>query len=136
VVFAIRRAASDEPLSLHEIARGLPDSRVRDNLLAVASYSECSVGELAAMIGSSGFSAETMPLALAIVPHILANGLDMTLRALNEVGGDTDTIASIAGQVAGARMGFAALPIHLLADVPRTNEVLTIAENFAALGAN
>jgi hypothetical protein len=47
------------------------------------------------------------------------------------VGGDTDTIAAIAGQIAGARLGSQALPMQLFAQLPEHGEVQRIVDRFA-----
>ena len=135
VVIAVRGAAAREPVSLAGVGRELPDSRVRDNLLKLASRPDLSLPEIAALIGSSGFSAETIPFAVAIVPRMIADGFEPTLYALNEVGGDTDTIGSIAGQVAGAHVGGENLPTDLLSSVAQVDELLAIAHKFAAMGS-
>lgn len=135
VVIAIRHAASQELLPPSEIAGHLPDSRVRDNLLTLSATTELTLSEIATLVGTSGFSAESVPFGLAIVPRMIAQGFEATLHALNEVGGDTDTIGSIAGQVAGAYIGAEDLPVDVLLDVRGTNEVLAIAQEFATLGS-
>jgi ADP-ribosyl-[dinitrogen reductase] hydrolase len=136
VVLAIRHAAARKSLPPAGIASHLPDSRVRDNLLKLPSTTELALPEIAALVGTSGFSAESVPFALAIVPRMIALGFEATLHAVNEVGGDTDTIGSIAGQVAGAYTGAKDLPIDVLSGVPDANEVLAIAQEFAALGSD
>jgi len=133
VVIAIRHAAARELLPPSEIAGHLPDSRVRDNLLKLSATTELALPEIAILVGTSGFSAESVPFGLAIVPRMIAQGFEATLHALNEVGGDTDTIGSIAGQVAGAYIGAEGLPIDVLLDVRGTNEVFAIAQEFATL---
>ncbi|HYO78578.1 MAG TPA: ADP-ribosylglycohydrolase family protein, partial [Thermoanaerobaculia bacterium] len=135
VVLAIRSAAARKLLPPAGIASFLPDSRVRDNLLKLPATTELELPELATLVGTSGFAAETVPFALAIVPRLIAHDFEATLHALNKVGGDTDTIGSIAGQVAGAYIGAADLPIGVLSGVPGTNELLAIAQEFAALGS-
>jgi ADP-ribosylglycohydrolase len=52
------------------------------------------------------------------------------LSELAEVGGDTDTIGSIAGQVAGSHLGYSRLPAELR-ELPPVREVLPLAEAFA-----
>jgi len=135
VVFAIRHAAARQSLSLADIASHLPDSRVRDNLLKLSSSAELALPEMATLVGTSGSAAESVPFALAIVPRMIAEGFEATLYALNEVGGDTDTIGSIGGQVAGAYIGAEELPTDVLSGVPHADEVLSIAREFAAMGS-
>jgi ADP-ribosylglycohydrolase len=48
---------------------------------------------------------------------------------MNALGGDTDTIGSLAGQIWGAATGLDAS--HVLPDVPGAERVLRIADRFA-----
>ena len=57
--------------------------------------------------------------------------MKVTLDELVAIGGDTDTIASIAGQVAGARGGAGALPPRLLSLVPEREMIEDIGGRFA-----
>jgi ADP-ribosylglycohydrolase len=136
VVFAIRAAAGGEPVSAREIAHALPDSRVRDNLLTLASRPDLSVTQIAALVGSSGFAAESVPVAIAMTPAMIERGFEATLHELNDAGGDTDTIGSIAGQIAGASVGEELLPMNLLTSVPGAEELLAVARRFASMGVS
>lgn len=48
-----------------------------------------------------------------------------------ECGGDTDTIASMAGQIVGAAVGYEALPSELVACLPDLESILQTARAFA-----
>ena len=52
------------------------------------------------------------------------------LAELAHAGGDTDTIASIAGQIAGARLGKERLPSQLLDTLPERALISEAAEKF------
>lgn len=52
--------------ALAEIATALPDSQVRDGVIAAAALGRASVASAAAVLGSYGFVAESVPLALYI----------------------------------------------------------------------
>lgn len=134
VVIAVRLAARHELSSLTAIAGHLPDSRVRDNLHKLVSRPMLSVPEIAALVGSSGFSAETVPFALAVAPLMINEGFESILYAINDVGGDTDTIGSIAGQIAGAHIGADDVPTKLVSSVPNAEQVFTIASELAQMG--
>lgn len=133
VVVAIRHAARGRLAELEAIANELPDTRVRDNLLALSGRGNMAPAEIAATIGASGFAAESVPFAIAVAPRMLGGAFEATLHEINAAGGDTDTIGSIAGQIAGAALGEDSLPIHLLAGVPAADLVFTTAARFAAL---
>lgn len=53
------------------------------------------------------------------------------MSELISVGGDTDTIASIAGQVAGTFLGEKGLPQHLLAQLQEFDLIISLANQFA-----
>jgi len=123
VVIAIRDVARGEPLDYARIADRIPDSVTRDNLQRLRHDLEWSARE----IGTSGYAAETVPIACTLATAIIASrSFEEPIYRLNEIGGDTDTIASIAGQIAGAALGIDAVPTHEI-----DGEVLRIAEQFA-----
>ena len=119
VVEAIRGGPRDSAATLlASVADALPDSRVRDALIQVAGRQSSPLPALAADFGSSGYVVETVPLALA-AGWAMANGsFGDVIDDLLTVGGDTDTIASIAGQVAGAWIGARSLPRELVERIP------------------
>jgi ADP-ribosyl-[dinitrogen reductase] hydrolase len=119
---AIRAAATGGEWSPTSISESLPDSLVKDHLLRADS------------VGSSGFAPETVARALVVAARIVSDGFEPSLYAMNEIGGDTDTIGSIAGQIAGAALGADALPLHLLDRVSHREDVRRIADEFARYG--
>lgn len=126
---AIRSAArSTEPASLSEIASSLPDSVVRDRLLSLADFEAASIDDAAGRTGTSGFVAESVPLALFAGRQALTIGFAEMIRQVIMVGGDTDTIASIAGQIAGASMGLSGLPSELIYRLPEKELIMDIAQ--------
>ncbi len=87
--------------SMAQIAHTLPDTRVRDTLWALADLPpDTTVRDAAKVSGISGYAPESVPLALFVA--MAATDLKAGLFAAVSCGGDTDTIASIAGQVLGA----------------------------------
>lgn len=124
VVLAIR-----SPLSLSELAGLLPDSVVRDRLLSLDAL---SIAEAALQTGTSGFVGDSVPLALFAARAVARIGFAEMLGQIIAVGGDTDTIASMAGQVAGAALGLSGLPGHLVELLPEREMILDVAREFAA----
>lgn len=135
VVHAVRAAAKGRVLSASEIAADLPDSVVPDYLLRARKLTGETFATAAREIGTSGFAPETVAVAVLLVPQIVEHGIERAIYELNAVGGDTDTIGSIAGQIAGAALGTSRLPLDLLARVPLADEVVGVAEQFAAIAA-
>ncbi len=107
VLLAVHSRNAMPPSSPSSFAAHLPDSRVRDRLLAFEDLSPGSaLATVAERFGSSGYVVETVPLALFTAARITGSSFESLLGELLAAGGDTDTIGSIAGQVAGARIGF------------------------------
>src|SRR6185295_4752684 len=74
VVVALRRSAVALDWSNEAVASELPDSRVRDYLLRAAGLAgvRAVVGE----VGSSGFAAETIPVAFEVARQMRVSGLE------------------------------------------------------------
>jgi len=109
---------------------GLPDSSVRDRIEALRLL-ELPVSEAARTFGSSGHVVDSVPLALYCAQSIASEPLPALLARAISLGGDADTIASIAGQIAGTVVGSAGIGRHLVADVEGGDEAAAIASEFA-----
>jgi ADP-ribosyl-[dinitrogen reductase] hydrolase len=136
VIAAIRAIVSGAwpgTRSLLELtAEVVPDSTVRDRLEAMASSRE-PAQELAARFGASGYVAESVPLALFVAQEIASRPFIEVLTTAISVGGDTDTIASMACQVAGTHVGAATLPAELLSRVDALAEIEAVVDAFAGV---
>ena len=114
------------------VADELPDSRVRDRLREFAMLdSSRALVEIAAQFGNSGYVAESVPFALIAAEHSHAADFAEWLRGLIETGGDTDTIASIAGQIVGCALGYDELPKDLVSRLPDLTEMRRVIDAFA-----
>lgn len=138
VVVAVRAAATGlwngQENLLRLVASALPDTEVRDRLNAIAGLEEKdSLREIAGRFGCSGYVAESVPLALCGASRVHNLGFNSMLAQLVSFGGDTDTIASIAGQVGGALLGGNGLPENLIARLPELEWLMAIAARFAEL---
>lgn len=136
VVAAIRCAASGvwdgEGTLIEYVLEVLIDSAVKDRLLELRDLkSTLPLHEVAAKYGTSGHVVESVPLALYAAQFIRKVGFAEMLEELIRAGGDTDTIASIAGQIVGAYLGVEGLPAELLAKLPERDLIETIALQFA-----
>jgi ADP-ribosylglycohydrolase len=103
VVVAVRLALDGQRghAGLSRIAQVMPDSRSRDALLDISAHG-LMADDVAKKFGTSGFAAEVVPLALCAA--FTGDDVLETLTTVVRFGGDADTIASIAGQVLGARL--------------------------------
>ncbi len=87
--------------------------------------------EIASRFGCSGYVAESVPLALRGASRIRSRDFKTVLIELIACGGDTDTNASIAGQIAGALVGRGGLPEEMIARTPERVEIEAVAVRFA-----
>lgn len=108
----------------------LPDTAVRDRLMI---YNESSdpIPKIGAKLGASGYVVDSVPLAIYAAVHVGQLGFEGMIRELILAGGDTDTTCSMAGQVAGAAIGHADIPVHLGQALPDRELVYEIGETFA-----
>lgn len=114
-----------------ELGGLLPDSRIRNRFAEFALLpDDTSVSNAAIRFGSSGYVVETVPLALLLAQRMTVGNLAACLEELVRVSGDTDTIGSIAGHVAGAHLGLSRLP-ESLCGLDALREVIPRAESFA-----
>lgn len=129
ICIAVHDSASSRPWDLRRIAEELPDSRVRDTLLEVEPGE--SVADCAQRFGNSGYVAESVPIALHAAASFGAAGFLPMMRAIVSSGGDCDSIASMAGQVWGARHGLEALPAELIHELPDGEVIREVVARFA-----
>jgi ADP-ribosyl-[dinitrogen reductase] hydrolase len=117
---------------LEQMAPTLPDSRVRDRLIRYAEFPAGTTPRaVAGSWGSSGYVVESVSLALFAAQTIGHQTFEAVIRGTVEAGGDTDTVASIAGQIAGTWIGEAGLPGHLLTRIREIEELKRVTERFA-----
>ncbi|NNJ28141.1 ADP-ribosylglycohydrolase family protein [Alienimonas chondri] len=132
LVRAVRHAAAGRPLA--ELPATLadlsPDCVARDRLRAIRDK-PMTMQAFAERFGASGWAADSVPLA------ILAAAADEefveTIARVVECGGDTDTVASMCGQILGASSGVAGLPALLLERLEAATEIRAVAAELAAI---
>jgi len=133
VVTAVRSLAFDHasPSDLLEAVLSiLPDSRVRDRIIELNSFHDASIADVATRFGSSGYVVESVPLSLYAARLIDRFQFEEILRMVIEAGGDTDTNASITGQMLGTWIGASEIPARLIHSLPN---VARIASYFAGV---
>lgn len=134
VVAAIRAAWSGvwpaNPAILDVVGAVLPDTAVRDRLCEVAACRKLSLTEVGRQFGTSGHVVDSVPFAIAAAERV-EQGFDRVLMELVGCGGDTDTIASIAGQIMGATLGIERLPAIWVSRLRGEPGLLATAKRFA-----
>ncbi len=135
VVLAIRIAMNGDKPTLDGIAQRLPDSCVRDRMIDLSTCdSTSSLKTIADQYGSSGYVVESVPLAALTAERIIESSqFETHLVDLIQAGGDTDTNASMAGQIAGTYVGADRLPQHLVQHVPLRQEIIEAARKLAEI---
>ena len=138
VVAAVRSAWmgtwTGTPDLLDRLVPLLPDSRVRERLDEVRRLGpHVPLAEIAGRLGNSGYVVESIPLALRGAEEVQSLGFRGMLEQLISSGGDTDTIASMAGQIAGTVFGYKALPVLLVERLPEREVVSNIAVKFSQI---
>ena len=120
------------PGLIERVIEHLPDCRVRDRLRQIAQIdSDVPLSSVAEQFGNSGYVVESVPLAICGAERMDSLGFQAMLKQLIACGGDTDTIASMAGQVAGTVVGRRGLPESMIARTPEADDVERIAKQFS-----
>ncbi len=134
VMLAIRAVLLDEwspqRSFLASVVAGLPDSAVRDRVLEMLPL-DVPIEQLGRCFRTTGYVVDTVPFALYCAQNVVHESLDVLIARTISVGGDTDTIASITGQIAGTVVGFAGVPQTFFADIEQSEHVALIAHEFA-----
>lgn len=102
----------------------LPDSHVRDRLRIIQDSCP-TINEYSQRFASSGYVVDSVPLAL--LAAIQSTDILATIEQLVRCGGDTDTIASMFGQLFGAAYGAERLPMETIDRIDAVNLVREIA---------
>jgi len=134
LVIAIRSLSFDSLSQLlTNVLTSLPDSRVRDRIGELCKLPDDLLpAEVGGQFGSSGYVVESVPLALYAARQIDRFPFDVVLHNVIEAGGDTDTMASMTGQIASAWIGASSIPQNLIGSLPRADEIERIVDEFAA----
>jgi ADP-ribosyl-[dinitrogen reductase] hydrolase len=106
----------------------LPDSSVRDNLLKLQANSLLSIREAAALVCTSGHVIESIPFSIFAANKIRESSFEDILAKIILCGGDTDTNASLAGQIMGTFVGFSHFSQEVSGMFTKINECVYILE--------
>lgn len=131
IVVAVQMSAHSRGIPadlLLRVAEALPDTALRDRIVDL-SPSTLSVADAGRHFGSSGHAVDAIPLALLTAVQTADRPLDEVIQTALSVGGDTDTVAALAAQVAGA--SGQAPPDHLLGRIDDISTITAIFERFA-----
>lgn len=80
----------------------LPDSNVRDRMIEINTFSHLSIRLVGSKFKTTGYVADSVPMAVFAAQKAHSINVLSIFQQLLEVGGDTDTICSMVGQIVGA----------------------------------
>ena len=98
----------------------IPDTRVRDRLIEIDNL-KCDLKQVG-KLGNDGYVVNSIPLAIAFASKVNEIGLTEMYKQIIELGGDTDTNCSIAGQIAGTLIGIENIPTELMNKLKELND--------------
>lgn len=134
VVLAIRLIVAGrwthENSFLVAVAKCIPDSAVRDRMKELVTL-KLRPSDVASRFGASGYVVDTVPLALYCAQFVAEKSLSAVIGQAIEAGGDTDTIASITGQIAGTVAGVPPDYGEHFSRIVGGDETIRVAESFA-----
>jgi poly(ADP-ribose) glycohydrolase ARH3 len=127
---------ADVLVALNEACQGLAGDTIRAAIEFVLDLAAQGgdVVETVRARGTGVAARESVPAAVAAV--LVGDDLTSTLVAAIELGGDTDTIAAMAGALAGARYGEGSLPTRLLERLEAREEIGELAAALLASAAD
>ncbi len=92
----------------------IPDTNLKDRLIEINSTgNNSSISEIS-KFGNNGYVVNSIPFAIYCSTKIIDLGLEEMFKQIISSGGDTDTNASIAGQIAGTLIGTGNIPHELI----------------------
>jgi ADP-ribosyl-[dinitrogen reductase] hydrolase len=121
-------------ISLAElITPQLPDSSVRDSLLKLQENPSLSIREAAELVGTSGHVIESVPFSIFAADKIRESSFEDVLAKIILCGGDTDTNASLAGQIMGTYIGLSNFSREVTGMFTKIKECVYILETASKL---
>ena len=120
----------DEAECTEKLLHGESDSpRVSDVMCQIPSLFSKSDDEIITTLKTSSAAYESFPCALALAAKYENNYEGVVLACVN-AGGDTDTIAAMAGALVGARNGLETIPQKWRDGLEAYDEIIKIADEF------
>jgi hypothetical protein len=110
---------------LSAVVDSLPDSAVRDRIEELIQL-QLSPSRVSSHFTASGHVVAAVPLALHYAQYIAEEPLSVVLARPISAGGDTDTIASLTGQLAGTVVRATGVPHDLFGGVEGSEEIFQI----------
>jgi ADP-ribosyl-[dinitrogen reductase] hydrolase len=100
----------------------IPDTSVRDNLLKLQENPSMSISDAARSVGTSGHVIASVPFSIFAAQKIKEHNFEDIISEIILCGGDTDTNASLAGQIMGTFIGLPGFSAQALATFNKIKE--------------
>jgi ADP-ribosylglycohydrolase len=111
----------------------LPDSRVRDKLVHGRDTTRKPLSEVLQDIGTTGSAFESVPAAILSAEYAREQVFTEIVNEIVCAGGDVDSIASMCGQIYGAKYGIDALPQELITAIPEIDIIVELTGRFSQM---
>jgi len=92
----------------------IPDTNVKDRLIKINELGNQKTISEIAELGNDGYVVNSIPFSIYCATKIHEIGFTNVIQEIINSGGDTDTNASIAGQISGALIGIENIPTDLM----------------------
>ena len=118
---------------LRSVIQNIPDSNTRDKLISAQEWDfKLGLKEASKILGTSGYAAESVPLAIYSALVKADSRFEELLEEIILVGGDTDTIASMACQIFGAYNTAERISSVLRDRIPQKSFVEEVIKNYVS----
>jgi ADP-ribosylglycohydrolase len=98
------------PGLIEKIIAYLPDTNVKDRLIELNNVTDLSSPEIGSSYKTTGYVVDSVPLSIFAAQQIGKLPVQAIFKRLIKVGGDTDTICSMTGQIIGTLLGDKGIP--------------------------
>ncbi|GEP93246.1 ADP-ribosylglycohydrolase [Chitinophaga terrae (ex Kim and Jung 2007)] len=105
---------TDDDELMKKLIAEMPDTKVRDHLILLQEAAPETISSAGKLVGTSGYVASSVPFAIFAALQLRQLGFRQVITEIIQCGGDTDTNASLAGQIMGTAIGFKNLPPDVL----------------------
>ena len=123
MIFTINETKLDRSM-IDLLIDKLPDSRIRDRFIEI-DRNELDARNVARKYSPSGYVVDSVPFS--ILAAIESNNLLESFQLIIECGGDTDTTASMYGNIFGAFHGIDIIPINIASQIDAYSTVVETA---------
>jgi ADP-ribosyl-[dinitrogen reductase] hydrolase len=110
IVNALNGGWSGDQDLIQKIIIELPDTRVKDRFIELNKLNGLSISDIGKRYKSTGYVVDSVPISVFAAQKINQLGIKEIFRELINIGGDTDTICSMTGQIIGTLIGFKGIP--------------------------